>query len=397
MAGESGELAGALLVRRYRLHRQLGEGGMGVVYEAEDTAEGGVRRAVKILRPEFVHNAQVSTRFVEEARTCQRMAHPNVTRVFDVQLAEDQTPFFVMELLEGATLGAYLHGGARIPLAQSASIVFGVLAGLAAAHAQGIVHRDLKPENVFLARDERGGVTAKVLDFGIAKVMDVAGGMGSRTQTGMLLGTPAYMSPEQIRNSKDVDARSDLFAAGVLFYEMLTGRPAFTATNEFAKLTAVLTTEPEPIERIDPELARFGPFFARALAKDRNLRFQSAEEMAGALSHTLAGGGNTSTLSRMPPGLGTASTAPAMAASSQAPLPMPPAPPRKGTMTKSSTLASAPSAEVHEHAPQVVIDSSTMSRGGGSRRAIPAWTVAVLVMTALFFGFILGFGVARAM
>lgn len=398
MAGESGELTGAVLVRRYRLHRKLGEGGMGVVYEAEDTAENGLRRAVKILRPEFVHNAQVSQRFVEEARTSQRMAHPNVTRVFDVQVAEDQTPFFVMELLEGATLGAYLHGGARIPLAQSASILSGVLAGLTAAHATGVVHRDLKPENVFLARDERGGVTAKLLDFGIAKVMDVAGGMGSRTQTGMLLGTPAYMSPEQIRNSKDVDARSDLFAAGVLFYEMLAGRPAFTASNEFAKLTAVLTTEPEPIERIDPELARLGPFFGRALAKDRNLRFQSAEEMAGALSHARSGAAHVSTLSRMPPGLATAPTGPSAVPQPQpqpregASMPMPPPPPRKGAMTKSSTLASAPSAEVHDHAPHVVIDTSPPGR-----RAIPAWTVAVLVMTALFFGFILGFGVARAM
>jgi serine/threonine-protein kinase len=389
VATPSADLSGALLVRRYRLGRRLGEGGMGIVHEADDTLEGQLR-AAKILRPEYVHNAPIAQRFVDEARTCQRLAHPNVTRVFDVQIAEDGTPFFVMELLEGATLGAYIQGGARIPLAQAAPVVFGVLAGLAAAHAAGIVHRDLKPENVFLARDGGGGVTAKILDFGIAKVMDVAGGMGSRTQTGMILGTPAYMSPEQIRNSKDVDARSDLFAAGVLFYEMLAGRPAFTAENEFAKLTAVLTTEPEPIERVAPELASLSPFFARALAKDRDRRFQSAEEMAGALSHALAGAARTSTLQRMPQGLSGAPPPQAGVASPHvSPSPSPaPAP----AALKNATLASAPSAPVHEHIPEVLLDTP-----GASRRSVPAWVAAVLVVTALFFGFVLGFGVARAM
>src|SRR6185312_9355986 len=146
----------------------------------------------------------------------------------------------------------------------------------------------------------------KVLDFGIAKVMDAAGGMGSRTRTGMLLGTPAYMSPEQIKNARDVDARADLWSAGVMFYEMLTGRVAFPAPTEFARLAAVLSTEPEPIERSDPALASLSPFVTRALAKAREDRFPTALEMARALvaaapqAAARPGDGRGHALSRLP-------------------------------------------------------------------------------------------------
>ncbi len=377
------DLASAVLVRRYRLLRPIGEGGMGVVYEAQDT-DNQSRCAVKLLRREFVNNAAVTERFLDEAKACQRLAHPNVVQVFDVRRAEDGTPFFVMEFLDGAPLAAYLKGGSRIPVPDAANVLHGVLSGLAAAHAAGIVHRDLKPENVVLARDTTpggsGGLRAKILDFGIAKVMDLAGGMGARTQTGMLLGTPAYMSPEQIRNAKEVDARSDLFACGALFYEMLSGRQAFGASNEFAKLTAVLTTEPEPLERIDPSLASLGAFVSRALAKDRNIRFQSADEMLGALSHVMAGYQGSLRppgASAAPPGL---SGAPALLAS------VGPAP-----AGKSSTLASAPSVTFHDRIAEVTVD------GGGSRRVVPAWMAALLVSAALFFGFLLGLAVGRTM
>src|SRR5260370_41798602 len=123
-----------------------------------------------------------------------------------------------MELLQGVPLGAYMQAGARVPVAQALPILQAILSGLAAAHALGIVHRDLKPDNVFLTREAGGKFVVKLLDFGIAKVMDVAGGMGSRTRSGILLGTPGYMSPEQAKNARDADPRSDLWSAGVLFY-----------------------------------------------------------------------------------------------------------------------------------------------------------------------------------
>jgi eukaryotic-like serine/threonine-protein kinase len=287
--GSSGTLVGAILSRRWRLVQKLGEGGMGEVYAADPVEAGGKRVAIKVLRPEFHTDPSVLSRFLEEARTSIRLVHPNIVRVLEGAQAEDGSPYFVMELLDGVPLGAYTANGGRVPLAQAVPILQGILAGLTAAHAQGIVHRDLKPDNVLLTRDGRGAFVVKVLDFGIAKVMDVAGGMGFRTRTGMLLGTPAYMSPEQAKNARDVDQRADLWSAGVLFYEMLTGRSAFPAPTEYARLAALLTAEPEPVERVDPSLAPLTAFFQRALKKDRNERFASALEMAHALAAALPG------------------------------------------------------------------------------------------------------------
>jgi serine/threonine-protein kinase len=281
-------LVGAVLSRRFRLTQELGRGGMGTVYAATPI-EGGPQVAVKILHPAYLDDEQVRRRFVEEGVTCIRLVHHNILRMHEVLTAEDGSPYLVMDLLEGVPLSAYTKNGGRIAVTHAVPILHGILSGLGAAHSQGIVHRDLKPGNVFLARDEGGLFVVKILDFGIAKVMDVAGGMGSRTRTGMLLGTPAYMSPEQITSAKDVDARADLWSAGVMFYEMLTGRTAFPAPTEYARLSAVLQTQPEAIERVDPQLSPMGPFMARALQKDRGKRFQTAAEMAQALQAASTG------------------------------------------------------------------------------------------------------------
>jgi serine/threonine-protein kinase len=263
--------------------QKLGEGGMAEVFAAEPV-DGGPHTAVKALRAEFLAEPLVLARFLEESRTCLRLVHPNIVRTFECGTAEDGLPFMVMELLDGVPLGAYTQNGGRIQLAQAVPILQGILAGLAAAHAQGVVHRDLKPENVFLTRGTDGTFVVKVLDFGIAKVMDEAGGMGGRTRAGMLLGTPAYMSPEQVKDPRDVDQRADLWSAGVLFYEMLTGRSAFPAPTAYARLAAVVSVEPEPVERIDPSLAPMSGFVTRALKKNREERFPSALEMARALA-----------------------------------------------------------------------------------------------------------------
>jgi serine/threonine-protein kinase len=286
-------LVGAILSKRLRLTRVIGEGGMGLVYAAEAVVPlataGGIyppdttRVAVKLLRPEFLADADVLGRFLEEGRTCQRLIHPNILRIFETAQAEDGTPYLVMELLDGVPLSAYTANGGRVPQPQALTILQGMLAGLAAAHAQGIVHRDLKPENVFLAREASGQFQIKLLDFGIAKVMDVAGGMGSRTKTGALLGTPAYMSPEQIKNSRNVDPRTDLWSAGVMTWEMLSGRVAFPAPTEYARLAAVTTITPDSLEKVDPSLALLSPVVERAMQKDPGLRFASAMEMARAL------------------------------------------------------------------------------------------------------------------
>jgi len=388
-AGTAQTLAGAVLSRRWRLVHKLGEGGMGEVYAA-DPVEGGPRVAIKMLRPEFASDPQVLSRFLEEGRTCLGLVHPNIVRVIDCASAEDGTPYLVMELLEGVPLGAYTQNGGRVPVAQAVPILNGILAGLAAAHARGIVHRDLKPDNVFLTRGEGGVFVVKLLDFGVAKVMDAAGGMGSRTRTGMILGTPAYMSPEQVSSARDVDQRADLWSAGVLFYEMLTGRPPFPAPTEYARLAAVLTTEPEPIERVDPSLAPFAAFVARALRKNRDERFAAAIDMARALAACGAAAG-------------VGAVADSMAIPSTARVEDVAAAARR---TGGTLASAAPSRAVVEHAPPVVVVASPAvgetlpSKGlpllvGGARGVRPV-VVVVLVVGALVAGFLLGWAFARA-
>ncbi len=275
-------LVGSVLSRKYRITREIGRGGMGVVYAASP-AEGGPPVAIKVLHAHFVCDEQVMNRFMEESRTSMRLVHPNILRVHECLAAEDGSPYLVMDLVEGVPLSAYTKDGGRVALGQAAPILQGILAGVEAAHAAGVVHRNLKPGNVFLAR-EAGVFTVKLLDFGMAKVMDAAGGMGTKTQTGALLGTPAYMSPEQVKSAKEVDARSDLWSVGVMFYEMLSGRVAFAAPTEYARLAAVLSATPPPIESVAPELAVVAPFLQRALEKDRDRRFQTAREMSDALA-----------------------------------------------------------------------------------------------------------------
>ena len=421
------DLVGAILSRKYSLRRHIGTGGMGVVYESLDPQDGKPL-AVKVLAIDYLSDSDIKSRFVEEGITCQRLIHPNIVRVFDVGTAEDGTPYIVMELLDGVPLSAYTRSGGRVPLTQAGIILQGILAGLGAAHAQGIVHRDLKPENVFLAREPNGAFSAKILDFGIAKVMDAAGGMGNKTRTGVLLGTPAYMSPEQIKNAKDVDARADLWSAGVMLYEMLTGRVAFPAPTEYARLAAVLNTSPPPLEQVDPQLSRLSSFVQLAMQKDRAQRFQTGLEMARALSAALGAEGAVPTaglpLSRLPdvpsmylpmrpssaPGQNVAgpmtmhTPGPPMTSASQ--------PPPDMNVGPGGTLASPYGRSVTDPPPQVVMVGAShggashgtlpsenlpmFSAHGLSRRGVVPWLVIVLVVGALIAGFLLGYATARA-
>ena len=420
------DLVGAILSRKYSLKRLIGTGGMGAVYEsmglAPESSPSGVGKAlaIKVLAIDYLHDADIKNRFVDEGLMCQRLIHPNIVRVFDVGTAEDGTLYIVMEMLEGVPLSAYTRSGGRVPLAQAGIILQGILAGLSAAHAQGIVHRDLKPENVFLAREPNGAFTAKILDFGIAKVMDAAGGMGNKTRTGVLLGTPAYMSPEQIKNAKDVDARADLWSAGVMLYEMLTGRVAFPAPTEYARLAAVLNTSPPSLEAVDPQLSRLSSFVQLAMQKDRALRFQTGMEMARALSAALGAEGGPSTqglpLSRLPdvPSMFAPMRSPSPSANAP-PMTMAtaPAPPMTSTSPSSDpnvgpggTLASPHGRSVTDPPPQIMMVGASQgtlpsenlpmfSPHGSARRGVAPWLVIVLVIGALVAGFLLGFATAR--
>jgi eukaryotic-like serine/threonine-protein kinase len=431
-AAPSNDLVGAILSQKYPLKRLIGSGGMGSVYESQ-SPEDGKRVAIKVLAVEYLHDEDVKLRFLDEGRMCQRLIHPNIVRVFDTAQAEDGTPYIVMELLDGVPLSAYTRSGVRVPMPQAVAILHGLLAGLGAAHAQQIVHRDLKPENVVLARDPAGGAfAAKILDFGIAKVMDAAGGMGSKTRTGVLLGTPAYMSPEQIKNAKDVDARSDLWSAGVMLYEMLAGRVAFPAPTEYARLSAVLNNHPPPLESIDPQFSRLSSFVQLAMQKDREKRYQSALEMSRALTAafgTSDTGPSTSAspavspLSRLPevpsvwmpvglapsagPATGRIPSAPPPAATQTNP---PPAPAGDATMpskgpggTLASPMRGTPSG--HPPPPQVAMvgashgtlpsENLPMFAPARGKRGIAVPVVIILVTVALAAGFLLGLATAR--
>jgi serine/threonine protein kinase len=413
------DLVGAILSQKYPLKRLIGTGGMGAVYESQ-SPEDGKPLAIKVLAIDYVTDTDIKNRFIEEGHTCQRLIHPNIVRVFDVGTAEDGTPYIVMELLDGVPLSAYTRSGGRVPLAQAGIILQGILAGLGAAHAQGIVHRDLKPENVFLAREPGGAFSAKILDFGIAKVMDAAGGMGNKTRTGVLLGTPAYMSPEQIKNAKDVDARADLWSAGVMLYEMLTGRVAFPAPTEYARLAAVLNTSPPPLEAVDPQLSRLSSFVQLAMQKDRAQRFQTGLEMARALSAALGAEGNPpaaglplSRLPEVPSMFAPMHSSGAIAQGSPptihqaAPMTSASQPPPEMNVGPGGTLASPHGRSVTEPPPQIIMVGASQgtlpsenlpmfSAHGSVRRGVAPWLVIVLVIGALVAGFLLGFATARA-
>lgn len=261
---------------------------MGAVYCAEGTAGEG-EFAIKVLHREFVKEEQVVSRFYAEAEASKRLQHPHIARVFESGTAESGEPYLLMELLRGQPLGDACPEGSRLPAAQVIPIMREVLLALEEAHRQDIVHRDLKPDNIFLC-DQGDRRIAKLLDFGIARVIDAAsGGAMRKTKTGMLLGTPGYMSPEQLRNSKSVDPRSDLWSLSTVFYEMLSGRDPYGATNDFARLTAVFTQESIPIDRDVPELAPWREFFQRAFMRDINQRFQSAPDMARCIEAVASG------------------------------------------------------------------------------------------------------------
>jgi serine/threonine-protein kinase len=283
-----GQAVGAVLNGRWRLMRLIGEGGLAAVYEADGLAGQG-RRAIKLLHPQFQTQRAVVERFYAEAQACYSLRHPHIAGVDEYAYAEDGSPYIVMELLEGQSLDDYLRSHPPMTPDMAAPLIVGVLQALSVAHAAGIVHRDLKPPNLFLVNDVNGRPLLKVLDFGIAKVMDLAGGLGSKTRTGALLGTPGYMSPEQIKNAKGVDPRSDLWSLGVVLYEMLTHQHPFGSDDQMARMVAILRDPSKPIAQVAPQLAGWEPFFQRALARDPAQRFQSAEEMAARLQELVGG------------------------------------------------------------------------------------------------------------
>ncbi|HEY0194989.1 MAG TPA: serine/threonine-protein kinase, partial [Kofleriaceae bacterium] len=266
-------------VGRYRMARVIGEGGMGRVYLAVQPAIGS-RVAIKILSDACARNPELLDRFFAEARAVNLVRHEHIVSVLDLAQLPDGRPYIVMEYIEGQTLAAIARAG-QVPLGGLVQVMAEVLSALGAAHAIGIVHRDLKPDNILITAEGH----AKVLDFGIAKLAPELGAqLSPRTRTGALLGTPQYMAPEQISGSGAVDARTDVYAAGVVVYELATGRLPFAGETLYDLMRGHLETPPPPPRSLRKDLpAAFEQAILTALAKRAAGRFQSAGEMSAAL------------------------------------------------------------------------------------------------------------------
>jgi len=277
--------AGQILAGKYRIERVLGEGGMGVVVEAHDT--GLERRvAIKFLLPEFAKHPEATTRFMREARASVKIQSEHVARVIDVSTLENGSPYMVMEFLEGSDLSQVIEAGGALPIEDSALYVIQACEALAEAHAHGIVHRDLKPANLFLATQAGGSRKVKVLDFGISKTLTATdpGLLGSLTRTSSMMGSPLYMSPEQMKSARDVDLRTDIWALGVILYEALTGNTPFTGGSIPEISAKILLEDPVALNQARPEIPQeLADVAARALRKQPEMRFQNVADLAMAL------------------------------------------------------------------------------------------------------------------
>ncbi len=276
--------AGHVVQGRYRLISLLGEGGMGEVWRAQHVQLGS-DVAVKLLRPEALTESGVA-RFDREARLTGAIRHRNVVGVQD-HGNDKGIPFIVMEYLHGENLGDRLKRAPQLPLDELIQYALGALAGLSAVHAVGIIHRDLKPANIFLAEDA-DGIVPKVLDFGISRASSAISRDQSEvslTQTHQVLGTPYYMSPEQVRSAKALDARSDIFSMGVILYEALAGRRPFEGPNAAAVIASIMVDAPPPLPSLRPDLPpQLVSVIDRALARDPDSRFPTARAMRDALA-----------------------------------------------------------------------------------------------------------------
>jgi eukaryotic-like serine/threonine-protein kinase len=273
-------------IGQYRIVRKIGVGGMGTVFVGEHILLKR-RAAIKTLLPLLSAKPEIVERFFREARATSAINDPGVVQIYDFGYHVDGTAYIVMELLEGESLSARLDRLGRLPPAEALRVARQVAGALAAAHAAGVVHRDLKPENIFLTRDAeaQGGERAKLLDFGICKL---EGDDLSKTQSGVMLGTPVYMSPEQCQGKSDIDGRADVYSLGCVLFQMLTGRVPFDHEGHGDLIVAHLQHEPQAPSELVPDLSPFiDEIVIHSLAKDPEDRFQTPQAVQHAIDSIL--------------------------------------------------------------------------------------------------------------
>ncbi len=276
----SGALTNRLIDGRYRLMEKLGEGGMGAVYKVEHVRMGKIA-ALKLMHSDAAIDASLKERFLQESRTVAKLSHPNTVQVFDAGKLDDGSLFMAMEFVPGKDLAWHLKANGPMTEANAVSLSVQVLSSLQEAHEHGIVHRDIKPANVMLVKRRKGEDQVKLLDFGIAKLLESE---GRKSATADFVGTPAYMSPEQIRGI-NIDARSDLYSLGAMVFELVTGRPPFDHESPMKIINMHLTQEVPRIAEVAPNVQispAFEEVLRRALSKEADARFQDAEAMKSA-------------------------------------------------------------------------------------------------------------------
>jgi len=283
MGADEGDIVPAgTVLGRYRVVRTIGAGGMGAVYEAVHTGLNK-RVAIKVLHPTVARDAGIRARFVQEGEIAARIRHPHVVDVHDVA-TDGGFSYLVMDYLEGEDLSALIKREGPLDPPRIAELLLPVFDAIQAAHDVGVVHRDLKPANVFLARSH-GDISPQVLDFGISKIIqDQTIGGDGLTKTGMVMGTPNYMSPEQVMGTKDLDGRADVYALGAIMYECVTGKRAFDGMSMVETLIKIASGKLDPPRKIRPSISEaFEKVVLLAMHPDRDTRFASARDLSRAV------------------------------------------------------------------------------------------------------------------
>ncbi len=277
---------GEIIASKYRVERLLGAGGMGVVVAASHLGLGQPV-AIKLMLPDLATSAEFSARFLREARAAAAIRGDHAVRIFDVATAEDGMLYMVMELLDGEDLGQIIKKRGALPIAEAVDYLLQVCDAVGDAHAQGIVHRDLKPGNLFLARRSKGSPVIKVLDFGISKSSPPGDAPDGPTLTvpDTMLGTPYYMSPEQFRSAKTVDARTDIWSLGLILHKLITGFSAFESDSVREHISMIAADPPAPLRLRRPDAPEgLEAIVLRCLEKDVSLRFQNVGDLVMALA-----------------------------------------------------------------------------------------------------------------
>jgi serine/threonine protein kinase len=297
--GTEDPLLGLVLSERYRILGKLGEGGMGVVYLAEHIVIEK-KIALKVLFPDLTRRADLVQRFIQEAKSASRIGHENVIDITDFGQSPEGYVFIAMEYLSGQDLGEVLKASGPMPWSRAQPLVLQIVKALRAAHERGIVHRDMKPENIFIIPRDDGREFVKVLDFGIAKVMGLDEDAPRLTRTGMIFGTPEYMSPEQAQGQQ-VDHRVDIYAVGCIMYQILTGKVPFEAETFMGILSKHMMEVPVPPRTLNPAIdAGLESIILKAMEKDPARRFQSMRELVVALVPAGSGVGLSGAISTSP-------------------------------------------------------------------------------------------------